>query len=109
MAIPLADVLMFATGCNLHTVYGIDPLTIEFTEWRFPSANTCTNQLNLPLFIDNSVFEENVFCIVNAAGFGNVYTPSFLPKDWQFLAEKTGCAFLVSMPVCVCVNACAHA
>ena len=73
-SVTLADVLMFATGATSMPPMGLDPSpTIEFTECQFPTANTCANQLNLPLFLDNDAFEENMFFgLVNGAGFGNV-------------------------------------
>lgn len=76
--ITLSDILFFTTGCKVIPQYAI-PVTVEFlhepsTEGlsRFPTANTCSNILRLPVIHrDYESFKADLtFGFLNARGFG---------------------------------------
>lgn len=78
--ITLSDILFFTTGCKVLPQRAI-PVTVEFlhepgTEGlsRFPTANTCSNILRLPvLHGDYESFKADMtFGFLNARGFGTV-------------------------------------
>ena len=76
--ITLSDILFFTTGCKVLPQRAL-PVTVEFlhepgTEGlsRFPTANTCSNILRLPVIHgDYESFKADVtFGFLNARGFG---------------------------------------
>lgn len=76
--ITLSDILFFTTGCKLLPQRAM-PVTVEFlhepgTEGlsRFPTANTCSNILRLPVIHGNyeSFKADMTFGFLNARGFG---------------------------------------
>ena len=76
--ITLSDILFFTTGCKVIPQYAI-PVTVEFlhepsTEGlsRFPTANTCSNILSLPVIDrDYESFKADLtFGFLNARGLG---------------------------------------
>ena len=74
--ITLEDIMSFVTGMPEIPPLGFrPPPTILFQNTSiFPSANTCSNQLHLPL--KEMTFEEfkysMTYGIVNTAGFGKI-------------------------------------
>ena len=67
------DVMIFATGADEEPPLGFVPLpTLRFENAKYPTANTCSNILNIPL--QHQTYEEfrdaMEFGIMNCAGFG---------------------------------------
>ena len=72
--ITLSDILFFTTGCKVLPQRTL-PVTVEFLHEglsRFPTANTCSNILRLPVMhSDYESFKADVtFGLLNARGFG---------------------------------------
>ena len=72
--ITLSDILFFTTGCKVLPQRAL-PVTVEFLHEglsRFPTANTCSNILRLPVVhSDYESFKADVtFGFLNARGFG---------------------------------------
>ena len=76
--ITLSDILFFTTGCKVQPQRAI-PVTVEFLHEpgrermsRFPTANTCSNILRLPVIHgDYESFKADLtFGFLNARGFG---------------------------------------
>ena len=76
--VTLDMILMFATGCHSEPPVGFTTRpSLRFQSGSpYPSANTCTNTINLPLADTNSSFEQFVYFmsygVLNSAGFGCV-------------------------------------
>lgn len=74
--ISLDQILAFFTGVPEEPPMGFDPKpSLLFqNKSKFPIANTCSNQLHLPLEeVAYDVFKYNItFGIVNTAGFGQI-------------------------------------
>lgn len=77
--VTLEDVLIFATGTNRIPPLGLLPSpNLSFLhkddedgQSKFPIANTCANQLKLPIHPSYDLFKENVeFGILNSPNFG---------------------------------------
>lgn len=77
--VTLEDVFIFATGTNSIPPLGLLPSPIlsfllkdeEDGQSKFPIANTCANQLKLPIHSSYDLFKENVeFGILNSPNFG---------------------------------------
>lgn len=69
----LQDVLVFVTGTDEPPPLGFESaLVIEFTDGRFPTANTCGLKLRLPLqHAEYEMFKEAMdFAILNSPCFG---------------------------------------
>ena len=72
-------ILSFATGCPSEPPAGFrnDPcLRFQYSS-PYPTANTCTNTIHLPLYgFSCDSFENFVYCmssgVLNSAGFGRV-------------------------------------
>ncbi|XP_016117945.1 G2/M phase-specific E3 ubiquitin-protein ligase-like, partial [Sinocyclocheilus grahami] len=71
--VPLENVLMFATGLTSLPPAGVapQPWIVFLDNSLFPTANTCTNTLKLPILETYSLFQTQMdFGIQNSPGFG---------------------------------------
>ena len=77
--IDYAVIVAFATGCPSEPPLGFQPApSLSFqTDSPYPSANTCTNTINLPMLNPPLAFDKFAYYnmtsgILNTAGFGQV-------------------------------------